>query len=242
MFLYRTRGVFWMVWLVWKWCESYAMAFNGRCNVFDSALHHHHQNIFGRWAFSSVADAQRAFRLISRWPNKRTQKGKLSTHLFSTAYHSLTDPSHLYHKTLWLVHFSFQTTKTAPMLIWIAPKKVTLFFLCISQATVMEHLNSYETFRLSRSALWVTHGPGVFQGVCSEHGFGSLGGASRSSLVNRTNPELVQSSFLQAKHRVVARFLNMHIAAHPLTLSDIISERERRKKKYIWIRGKQRNA
>lgn len=89
MFLYRTRGVFWMVWLVWKWCESYAMAFNGRCNVFDSALHHHHQNIFGRWAFSSVADAQRAFRLISRWANKRTQKGKLSTHLFSTAYHSL---------------------------------------------------------------------------------------------------------------------------------------------------------
>ncbi len=37
----------WMVWWVWKWCESYAMAFavtRSQPNVLDSALHHHHQN------------------------------------------------------------------------------------------------------------------------------------------------------------------------------------------------------
>lgn len=42
----------------------------------------------------------------------------------------------------------------------------------------------------------ITRGPGVFQGVCSEDGFSSLGGASFSSLIDSTNPELVQSSFL----------------------------------------------
>lgn len=68
--------------------------------------------------------------------------------------------------------------------------------------------------------------PGVFQRVRRTHWLTSLGGMSDPGLVNGTNPELVQTPFLEPKHRVVARFLNVHVAAHPLTLTDVISEKE----------------
>lgn len=67
---------------------------------------------------------------------------------------------------------------------------------------------------------------GVFQRVCCTDGVSSLGGTSHSSLVNGTNPELVQASFLESKYWVVAHFLNVHIAAHPLALTHVISGKE----------------
>lgn len=67
---------------------------------------------------------------------------------------------------------------------------------------------------------------GVFQRVRCTDGVSGLGGTSHSSLVSGTNPELVQTSFLESTYRVVAHFLNVHIAAHPLTLAHITSGKE----------------
>lgn len=72
---------------------------------------------------------------------------------------------------------------------------------------------------------------GVFQRVRCTDGVSRLGGTSYASLVNGTNPELVQTSFLESKYRVVAHFLNVRIAAHPLTLTHIISGKEVRKER-----------
>lgn len=82
----------------------------------------------------------------------------------------------------------------------------------------------------------------MFQRVCCEDGVSGLGGASDSSLVNGTNPELVHRSFLKPKHRVVAHFLNVHVAAYPFTPSNIMSEgeengRKEAENKQISLRG-----
>lgn len=68
--------------------------------------------------------------------------------------------------------------------------------------------------------------PGVFQRVRHTHRLTSLGGTSHPGLVDGTNPELVQTPFLEPKHWVVAHFLNVRVATHPLILTDIISEKE----------------
>ncbi len=86
-----TRG-HWMVWWVWKWCESYAMAFTVTksqpnwtprfwTDVLDSTLHHHHQNT--KWGnvfwMNAVHPSSRDWRINAKahwccsggtwWPN-----------------------------------------------------------------------------------------------------------------------------------------------------------------------------
>lgn len=68
----------------------------------------------------------------------------------------------------------------------------------------------------------------MFQGVCSDDGLRGFGGAPCTGLVHTTYSELVQSSFLQPKHWVMANLLNIHIAAHPLTLAEVTSEKDTR--------------
>lgn len=91
-------------------------------------------------------------------------------------------------------------------------------------------LNSFKfncvSFVFPVAGLLRTCCPRVFQRVRSTHRLTSLGGTSHPGLVNSTNPELVQTPFLEPKHRVVAHFLNVHVAAHPLALTDVISEKE----------------
>lgn len=71
----------------------------------------------------------------------------------------------------------------------------------------------------------LTHGPGVLQRVSGEHGLRGLGRPSRSGLIDSPDPEAVQPPLLEPKHREVARFLHVHVAAHPLALTDIAPER-----------------
>lgn len=68
----------------------------------------------------------------------------------------------------------------------------------------------------------------MFQGVCSDDGLRGFGGAPCTGLVHTTYSELVQSSFLQPEHWVMANLLNIHIAAHPLTLAKVTSEKDTR--------------
>lgn len=70
----------------------------------------------------------------------------------------------------------------------------------------------------------LTHGPGVLQRVCGKYGLCSLGRPSSSGRVDRPDPEAVQRPLLEPKNREMTGFLHVHVAAHPLALSDIAPE------------------
>lgn len=89
-------------------------------------------------------------------------------------------------------------------------------------------LESSTSLELRRYTL--THGPGVLQRVGREYGLCSLGRPSCSGLVHGPDPEAVQRPLLEPIYREVARFLHVHVAAHPLALSDIAPERRKRSK------------
>lgn len=111
---------------------------------------------------------------------------------------------------------------------WIHVQAMIFIFSGIKlwQRKVFPISHECDEFLAKAAALLFTCGPGVFQGVLRTDGVSSLGGTSNSSLVNSTNPELVQTPFLEPKYWVVAHFLNAHIATHPLPLTDIISGKE----------------
>lgn len=100
-----------------------------------------------------------------------------------------------------------------------------------TERSMREELGEVELFLEFCTGSPFTCCSGVFQRVPCADGVSSLGRTSHSNLVNGTNPELVQASFLESKYRVAARFLNVRIAAHPLAPTHVTSGKESTKER-----------